>query len=247
VCVLADALLVSTQGTPPRPTELLERARAAYERRSEPGVAAQAVDWFEQAIKAGAGYEALWEGARAADDLGESRLPASATDTDRLRCFEKGIAWARAAIVLEPTRPEGHLFYVVSLGNKVDRERFWQQMTAAAEIHREAELAVKYGPETECGLPMTVLGLYLMRAPGAFGGDQGRGLALLDRAVKVCPDDVQNHLDLAEGLQIAGQRARAVAELEWILAHEPTAPADKADYVRQRAEAEKRLAASRQR
>jgi hypothetical protein len=241
VCVLAGASSGAAQGKPPGPAALLEQARAAYERRGEPGATARAVDLYERAIKAGAGCDALWEAARAASDLGESGLPASAKDSDRISYFEKGMAWARAAIAIEPTRPEGHLFYVVNLGDKVDRAGLWQQMRFAGELHREAELAVKYGPEIECGLPMTVLGLYLIRAPGVFGGDHERGLALLERALTVCPGDVQNHLDLAEGLERAGQRARAIVELEWVLAHKPMAPSARADYARQRSEAETHL------
>jgi hypothetical protein len=247
VCLLAGPLPASTQTTTPSPIDLLGQARAAYALRPRPGAAARSVDLFEQAIAAGAGYEALWEGARASHSVAESGLPASAAPGDRARWFDKGIAWARAAIALQPARPEGHLFYVVNLGDKVDRGSFWQQLRAAGEIHREAELAVKYGAEVECGLPLTVLGLYLVRAPGVFGGDRERGLDLLHRAVRVCPDDVQNHLDLAEGLEIAGQGAKAVVEFDWVLAHEPDAPADRADYVRQRSEAERHLAALRRR
>ncbi len=240
--VLTSSSLGLAQAIPAAAQELLDRARAAWRQRDAPGAAAEAVDLYGRAIKAGAGYDALWEGARAADDMGELRLPESASNDPRIAFFERGLEWAKLAATLGPQRPEGHLYYAVCLGDEIERRNFLRQAISASELHREAELAVKYGPEIECGLPLVVLGGFLARAPSGLGGDKARGLALLEHAVRLCPDDVANHLQLADGLEAAGLRERAVAELEWVLSHQPAAGVAKADYPLQRRQAEDRLA-----
>jgi tetratricopeptide (TPR) repeat protein len=218
----------------------LDQARAAYEKRHDHAQARQAVELYGKAIEAGAGYPALWEGARAAAHLGASGMPRARRGAKRA-IFKRGVDWARLATKAHPNGAEGHLYLAITMGHHAKSQSFLHQMGVAGDIRREAAKAVKLNPAAECGTPLRVLGMYYLRLPEAFGGDDARALKLLSRAAKICPNDPDTHLDYAEALEENGQKAKAIGELEWVLAHPPSSPADRAGYRQTKVEAERRL------
>jgi len=223
---------------------LLDEARAAYAGRHDPAKAKLAFDLYEKALAAGAGYAAMWEGARCAADLGSSRMQ-RAKRGEKRAIFAKGVEFARLATKLRPSGAEGHLYLAITMGHHAESQSFLHQMSIASELRREAEQAVKLNPAAECGTPLRVLGMYYLRLPNAFGGSDREGLKLIERAAQICRDDVDTSMDYAEALAENGQRDKAIELLEWVLANPPSGAADKVGYRRTKAEAEKRLEALR--
>jgi len=219
---------------------LLEQARAAYRKRAAPAHSAKALELYEKAIAADGGYAALWEGARAAADRGGHRMPGARTGAKRA-VFKKGVDWARRAIKMRPGGAEGHIYVSITLGQHARSQSFFHQMGAAGDIRRHAERAVKLNPRVECAVPLRVLGMYYLKLPGAFGGDDRQALKLLARAVKICPNEPDAHLSYAEALEANDRRPEAIKELEWVLAHPARSAADRACYRETKATAEKML------
>lgn len=209
--------------------DLLAQARTAFTRRPIAARQLLAVELYEKAIAAAPTYEALWEGARAAAELGYNgwkKQPSS----KRAALFKKGLAWARRATEVRPDGAEGHYFTAVLLGLWAEQRSFVQQAATAGDIRRAAERAYKLNPRIECGAPARLLGIYYRKVPAVFGGDDRRAVKLLDEALRYCPDDPRLHYDLAECLEHAGQEARAREEARWVLDHLPADRHEKAGY-----------------
>lgn len=209
--------------------ELLAAARDAYKKRRNPAQAVKAVELFEKSIAAGETYEALWEGARAASELGQNAWKKQPS-AKRSELYKKGIAWAERATKLRPDGAEGHYFTAVLTGLWAEQRTFLHQMSSAADIRRAAERAYKINPRIECGGPAHLLGLYYRHLPAAFGGDDNRAVKYLEQAVRFCPKQLEIRYELAECLERVGQKARALEEARYVLDHPPTAKSEQAAY-----------------
>jgi tetratricopeptide (TPR) repeat protein len=209
--------------------DYLKQARDAFKRRRSQGQSAKAVDLYEKAISTAESYEALWEGARAASELGQNAW-AKQPSSKRSKLYKKGMEWAERATKVQPDGAEGHYYTAVLTGLWAEQRTFLHQMASAADIRRAAERAYKINPRVECGGPAHLLGLYYRHLPAAFGGDDKRAVKFLEQAVRYCPGELEIRYELAECLSRVHEKARALEEAQWVLDHPPTAPHEKADY-----------------
>jgi tetratricopeptide (TPR) repeat protein len=229
VLALVTAATIARAEGSPDAGALLEQARASYENRHKGTNAKRAVDLFEKAISASPTYEALWEGARAAAYLGDSRMT-KAPRHDRTAVFQKGEAWARQAVKLRPDHVAGHFYIAVLIGMRAQSQSIFHQMGVAREIRERAERSVKLDPGFECAGPLRMLGQYYLRLPEAFGGSNAKAHKLLERGMKACPSDLSNRVDLAEALHALDKNAAAREQLRYVLSHPPTDPEDLEGY-----------------
>lgn len=218
--------------------DLLEQARAAYEKRHNRAESVKAIKLYEKSIKAKATYAACWEGARAIAHLGQNAW-AKAPRDKRQDLFKKGLNWAKRATKLKSNGAEGHYYTAVLTGLNAQERTFLHQMTTARSIRLAAERAVKLNPRIECGGPVRLLGLYYRRLPTAFGGDNDKARGFLEKAVRYCPDDPAVRYDLAECLHAVGRDNEALEQAQWVVDHPPSDPNDRREYRKVKVDAQK--------
>jgi len=158
-------------------------------------------------------YRGLWMAARAYVWL------AQYAQEDRAQ-QEKDIASAvdlgRRAVAAAPRRAEGHYYLAAALGLF---SQLHSVMNHLPEMAREGELAAAIDPTIDHAGPDRLLGsLYgFAPEPPISLGDQDKGLEFLRQAVKLAPDEPENHFRLAELLAAMGDRAEAKRQLQTAL------------------------------
>lgn len=209
--------------------DLLEQARAAYRKRGAVAHAKTAVELYEKAIQASGGYAANWEGARATFYLGEFPM-ATAARGDRIALYDKGIAWAKAAVAANPRGAEGHFWLGTLYGVWGQARGILKSLSVAGDLRREGEAALKIDPNVECAGSYRLLGRYYFKVPRIAGGDRAKALELLREGVKRCPGSDLGRLYLAEVLEADGQDDQAREQLEHVIQNKTADPAFRAEY-----------------
>jgi tetratricopeptide (TPR) repeat protein len=172
----------------------------------------------------------LWKTARAISNLADE-TPGEAGDEARM---EEAVELSRRAVRAGPAISRTHTTLAASLGKLALFRGGKRKVELAREVAREARRAAELDPLDFA--PFTVLGVLerelatlnpLLRgfAGALFGGvpdaSLERSAALLTRAVRLGPDYVAPHLELARTYEEMDREAEARAELEKALALEP--------------------------
>jgi hypothetical protein len=200
--------------------ELHEQAKQAYAKRGQAAQAKLAFELYEKAIDAGAPFDALWEGARAAFFLGEFPM-GNAAKGARLAVYEKGRTWAAKAATQRPTSAPAVFWHGTLVGSWAQTKGVLKSLNMSDEVRTAAEKSLKLDPNVECGGPYRLLGRYYFKLPGVFGGDTKRAVKLLEQGTKTCPGNDFGHLYLAEALHELARDAVARQEIDGILARTP--------------------------
>ena len=174
--------------------------------------------------------ELLWKAARAISNLADE-TPGEAGDEARM---EEAVALSRRSVHAGPAISRTHTTLAASLGKLALFRGGKRKVELAREVGREARRASELDPRDFA--PFTVLGVLerelatlnpLLRgfAGALFGGLPAASLerseALLARAVRLAPDYVAPHLELARTYLEMDRPAEARAELEKALALVP--------------------------
>jgi len=174
--------------------------------------------------------ELLWKAARAISNLADE-TPGEAGDEARM---EEAVELSRRAVRAGPAISRTHTTLAASLGKLALFRGGKRKVELAREVGREARRASELDPRDFA--PFTVLGVLerelatlnpLLRgfAGALFGGLPAASLerseALLARAVRLAPDYVAPHLELARTYLEMDRPAEARAELEKALALVP--------------------------
>lgn len=200
--------------------DLLKQARQAYKQRGKVAQARAAVDLFEKAVEAGAGYDAMWEGARAVYYLGEFPM-GSAKRGDRLAVFERGKALAERAVKARGDGAEGHFWLGSLIGTWGTARGVLKSLSVHGTVRSEGERAMKINHEVECAGPYRLLGRYYFALPGFIGGDNQRSLKLLQKGVQICPTNDLGRFYLADTLHALDRDNEAREHLQHIIATRP--------------------------
>lgn len=216
---------------------LLQEARGAWKQRAQVAQAKRAVDLFEKAASAGAGYDAMWEGARAVYFLGEFPM-GSAGRGQRVALFERGKRLAERAVKSRPNGAEGHFWLGSLIGVWGTARGVLKSLSVHGDVRREGEASMKLNHQVECAGPYRLLGRYYYALPGFVGGDDQRSLRLLEKGVKLCPTNDLGRFYLAETLHELDRDGEARAQLEHIIKTRPDPRfAPEYPYIKRRAQA----------
>lgn len=209
-CVLPPG----AQEPPPAPaTDLLQRARAAYEARSDNAQAKASMDLYGEMFRGSApSYESLWEGARSCFYYGQYAR-AEAADSERMAIYQEGIYRAKAAVSKNDKGVEGHFWLGVLYGAYGEAKGIFKALGMVPDIRAEMDICLRQDESVECFGPDRLLGRMLFRLPWFKGGDNKKAIEHLEKAAKGCPQNALTRLYLAEVLEAEGMddRARALA------------------------------------
>jgi tetratricopeptide (TPR) repeat protein len=188
---------------------------ALYAEREDLSKARQAeAIWAERLQRNPRDFEAAWRLARARYWLGGRRAP----ERDRKLFLERGIEAARAAVAVEPDRPEGHFWIAANMGALAESHGMRQGLRYRNAIRNELLIVLKLDPAFQQGSADRALGRWYHKVPGLFGGSNRRSEEHLRKSLAYNPQSTASRYFLAETLMAMNRKEEARAELQRVLA-----------------------------
>ncbi|MFZ5587578.1 MAG: tetratricopeptide repeat protein [Thermodesulfobacteriota bacterium] len=232
----ALAALWALPAPPAAAADLMTQAAAAYDQRGDLKQAQLAADLYAQALAADPKNEA------AAVRLAQAWfwLGMNAPEGKDLEPFEKSVNAAKQAVAINPDSLPGHYWLGVAYGVYGKAKGVMKSLSLVDPIKEEMNWVITKDPNYEKGGPYRVLGRLYFKLPGLFGGDTGKAIENLKKAVQQGPDRWINHLYLAEVYLKEDMKPEARALLKQIVAG-PAEAGFEPEYKLWKAEAEQLL------
>jgi tetratricopeptide (TPR) repeat protein len=205
-CILLLYLALSTAQLAPNPDAL-------YAGREDLGKAREAAAvWAARLKQNPKDFESAWKIARAKYWLG-----GHAPQAERKVLLEEGIAAGRAAVAIEPNKPEGHFWIAANMGALAESFGMRQGIKYRGEIKNELLLVLKLDPAFQKGSADRALGRWYFKVPGLFGGSSQKSEEHLRKSLTYDPNSSASHFFLAETLIDRGKKDEARAELRKVI------------------------------
>ena len=184
-----------------------------YARREDPASASRAEAIWAKRLAANArDFDAAWKLARARYWIG-----GRSTGSEGRTTLERGVAAARAAVAIEPRRPEGYFWLAANMGALAESHGLRQGLKYRGAIKEALLTVLKIDPAFQQGSADRALGRWYFKVPGLFGGSNTRAVEHLRRSLTYAPFSTASHFFLAETFLEMGRRADARAALQAVL------------------------------
>ena len=157
-------------------------------------------------------FDAAWKLARVSYWLG-----GHAPDKERRAHLERGMEAARAAIALDPSRPDGHFWLAANMGTLAESFGLRNGLRYRGPVKQELETVLKLDPGFMKGSADRVLGRWYFRVPKLFGGSNKRAEEYLRSSLKYDENSTISRFFLAEVLIDEDRRPEARAELQQVI------------------------------
>jgi len=157
-------------------------------------------------------FAAAWKLARADYWIG-----GHAAAADARAVYENGIAAGRAAVAVEPNRPEGHFWIAANMGAMAESFGVRQGIKYRGAIKEELETVLRLDPGFQQGSADRALGRWYFKVPRLFGGSRKEAEAHLRASLMYNPRSTASHFFLAELLIDDGRKEEAATELESVI------------------------------
>ena len=118
-------------------------------------------------------------------------------DRERDKAFRDGAEAGKAAVELQPNRPEGHFWLGANYGGSAEHSTL-AGLTSVDDIIAEMETVLKLDEGYQGGSAYMVLGQVYLKAPRMMGGDSEKAVAVLEKGLKFGGDNALLRLRLAE-------------------------------------------------
>lgn len=197
--------------------EKITEADTLYEGREDMNKARVAVASLRQARVTDSGnYEAAWKLARASFYVGDRTE--SRPEKDDM--FREGTEAGKAAIQLQPDKPEGHFWLGANYGGSAANSTI-ANLSSFQDIKREMETVLKLDESYQGYSAYLGLGRLYLQAPKILGGDTGKAIEYLEKGVKLNPNHGLMRFHLAQAYQSANRDAEAKKQIESLTAITP--------------------------
>ena len=157
-------------------------------------------------------YEVAWKLSRADYWLG-----GHAPDLDRRGLLERGIDAGRAAVALDPNRPEGHFWLAAGMGALAESFGMRQGIKYRRPIKDELDSVLRIDASYEHGSADRAIGRWYFKVPRLFGGNNPLSEQHLKASLRYDPDGTASHFFLAELYLDEHRVAEARAELQRVV------------------------------
>jgi tetratricopeptide (TPR) repeat protein len=139
---------------------------------------------------------------------------------DKLAFFDEGVECGKSAVGIDEDSLEGNFWLAVNYGAFGQEKGIMQSLALISPIKTAAERAAQIDANYFYGGPWRVLGRLYHKAPGfpLSVGSTKKAVECLEKAVEAGPKFFLNRLFLAEAYISNRDKAKARAQLEWILA-----------------------------
>ena len=206
----SDVMISSTD--PKAAADRVVEADALYDGRADMNKARVAVASLRQARVADYGNnDAAWKLARAAFYVGDH----SDNDSEIDDMFREGTEAGKAAVGLQPNKPEGHFWLGANYGGAAAHSTL-ANLSSFQDIKGEMEAVLKIDESYQGYSAYLGLGRLYLQAPRAFGGDTAKAIEYLEKGVKLSPNNTMMRLHLAEAYHEASRDAEAKKQIETI-------------------------------
>jgi tetratricopeptide (TPR) repeat protein len=197
--------------------ERIAEADALYEGREDLQKARVAVASLRQARTADYGnYEAAWKLARASFYVGDR----TDNDSERDDLFREGTEAGKAAVQLQPDKPEGHFWLGANYGGSAAHSTI-ANLSSFQDIKREMEAVLKLDEGYQGYSVYLGLGRLYLQAPTVLGGDTDKAIEYLQKGIKLNPNHALMRFHLAEAYESNNRDAEAKKQIESLMALTP--------------------------
>ena len=197
--------------------EKITEADTLYEGREDMNKARVAVASLRHARVADPGsYEAAWKLARASFYVGDR----TESRAERNDMFSEGTEAGKAAVKLQPDKPEGHFWLGANYGGSAANSMI-ANLSSFQDIKREMETVLKLDESYQGYSAYLGLGRLYLQAPKVLGGDTGKAIEYLEKGVKLNPNHGLMRFHLAQAYQSANREAEAKKQIEALTAITP--------------------------
>jgi tetratricopeptide (TPR) repeat protein len=198
-------------------TARIAEAESLYEGRDDMTKARLAVTALRQAHAEDYGnYEAAWKLARAAFSVGDR----TDNETERDDMFREGTEAGKAAIQLQPNKPEGHFWLGANYGGNAAHSTL-ANLSSFQDIKGEMEAVLKLDESYQGYSVYLGLGRLYLQAPKVLGGDPSKAVEYLEKGVKLNPNNTLMRYHLAEAYEVMNRNAEAKKQIETLMAMTP--------------------------
>ena len=190
----------------------IAEAEPFYEGREDLTKARTAVTVLRQAHAADYGnYEAAWKLARATFSVGDR----TDNDTERDDMFLEGIQAGKAAVQLQPNKPEGHFWLGANYGGRAAHSTL-SNLSSFQDIKGEMEAVLKLDESYQGYSAYLGLGRLYLQAPKVLGGDVKKAIEYMEKGVKLNPNNTVMRFHLAEAYEVDKRNGDAKKQIEAI-------------------------------
>lgn len=198
-------------------SDKLAEAEPLYDAREDMTKARLAVAALRQAHAADYGnYDAAWKLARAAFYVGDR----TDNETERDNMFREGIDAGKAAVQLQPNKPDGHFWLGANYGGRAAHSTL-SNLSSFQDIKSEMETVLKLNEGYEGYSAYLGLGRLYLQAPKMLGGDPAKAVEYLEKGVKLNPNNSLMRYHLAEAYEETERHAEAKKQIETLMTITP--------------------------
>jgi tetratricopeptide (TPR) repeat protein len=198
-------------------SDKLAEAEPLYEGREDMTKARTAVTALRQAHAADYGnYEAAWKLSRAAFYVGDR----TDNDTERDTMFKEGTDAGKAAVQLQPNKPDGHFWLGANYGGSAEHSTL-SNLSSFQDIKGEMETVLKIDEGYQGYSAYLGLGRLYLQAPKMLGGDPAKAVEYLEKGVKANPTNTLMRYELAAAYEATGRSGEAKKQIERLMSTTP--------------------------
>jgi tetratricopeptide (TPR) repeat protein len=192
-------------------------ADALYANRTDIASARRAAELWSAALRQDAkNFDAAWKLARADYWLGTH-----AAENERRTFLEAGVDAGRAAVAMQPNRPEGHFWMAANMGALGESFGRRAGLKYRKPIKEELETVLRLDAPYLQGSADRALGRWYFKVPGWLGGDKKLAEEHLRRSLTYNSHSTSSHFFLAELLLDQGRKVEAREDLRRVLEAPP--------------------------
>ena len=192
-------------------------AEPLYEGREDMNKARSAVTALRQGHAADYGnYEAAWKLSRAAFSVADR----TDNDAEREDMFREGTEAGKAAVQLQPEKPDGHFWLGANYGGTAAHSTL-SNLSSFQDIKGEMEKVLKLDESYQGYSAYLGLGRLYLGAPKILGGDPEKAIQYLEKGVKLNPNNTLMRYHLAEAYQVTNRDAEAKKQIETLMSITP--------------------------
>ena len=195
----------------------IAEADTLYDGREDLSKARVAVAALRQARTADYGnYEAGWKLARASFYVAEH----TDADSERGDMYREGIEAGKAAVQLQPNKPDGHFWLGANYGGSAAHSTL-ASLSSFQDIKGEMEAVLKLDESYQGYSVYLGLGRLYLQAPRVLGGDVAKATEYLEKGVKHNPNNTLMRAELAAAYAASNRDAEAKKQIETLMAMTP--------------------------
>lgn len=195
----------------------IAEAEPLYEGREDMAKARVAVATLRQAVTADYGnYEAAWKLSRATFYVGDH----TENDDEAEDMFRAGIEAGKAAVKLQPGKPEGHFWLGANYGGDAQKSTL-ASLATVQDIKNEMETVIKQDEKFQGGSAYLALGRLYLQAPKVLGGDTAKAVDYLKKGLAIAPNNSLMKYYLAQAYESEHRDAEAKKLVDEVLSMQP--------------------------